>query len=299
MENFTLNNGVKVPVIAFGPGIPGYGKLMIRGNSLYHKVRRKVWYERTLWNYYHANLNAIGNGFRFIDYSMSYGREDIIGRAIRRSHCNRQDIILTTRVSNPVQFQGNVREMFFQSLKKFGTDYIDLLMFHWPVTDHYIDTYREMEKLYQEGYVRILGVANCHQHHLEKIQAECDILPSINQIEVHPLFTQKPLIAYCKSRNIAVQAYTPIARYDDRMVRLPSLKNIAAKYRKTITQIVLRWHIQNGLIPVVRSLNKKRQYENISVFDFMLTAEEMQQIDRININSRMRYDPDNCDFSIL
>jgi diketogulonate reductase-like aldo/keto reductase len=98
---------------------------------------------------------------------------------------------------------------------------------------------------------------------------------------------------------IAVEAYTPIARFDDRLVRLPALKKIAQKHNKSVVQVVLRWHIQNGLIPVVRSLNKKRQLENISVFDFELTKEEMQTIDGFNINSRLRYDPDNCDFSIL
>lgn len=299
METYTLNNGVNVPVIAFGPGIPGYGKHIIQGNTLYYKVLRRLQMEGILWKYYNANLNAIHNGYCFIDYSMSYGREDLIGKAIRKSHCARNEIILTTRISNPVQFEGNIREMFFRSLERFQTDYTDLLMFHWPVTDHYVETYREMEKLYREGYVRILGVANCHQHHLDRLEMECEILPAINQVEVHPLFTQKSLIEYCKSKGIIVQAYTPIARYDDRMVRLPLLKKIAGKYQKTITQIILRWHIQNGLIPVIRSLNKQRQCENISIFDFLLTSEEMKQIDSININSRMRYDPDNCDFSIL
>lgn len=300
MDIYTLNNGVNVPAIAFGPGIPGYGKRIIQGNTLCDKVLKRLQMEGIiLRKYYNANLNAIHNGYRFIDYSMSYAREDLIGKAIQKSHCDRKDIVLTTRISNPVQIKGNIREMFFRSLERFQTDYIDLLMFHWPVTDHYVETYREMEKLYREGYVKILGVANCHQHHLNSLEMECEILPAINQVEVHPLFTQKPLIEYCKSKGIVVQAYTPIARYDDRLVQLPLLKRIARKYHKTITQIILRWHIQNGLIPVIRSLNKQRQCENISVFDFMLTSEEIKEIDGININSRLRYDPDNCDFSIL
>ena len=156
-----------------------------------------------------------------------------------------------------------------------------------------------MLKLYDEGYIKALGVANCHQHHIEELLKVSEVIPAVNQIEVHPLFTQKTLIEYCQNKGIVVEAYTPIARFDDRLVRLPLLKRIAQKYNKTIVQIVLRWHIQNGLIPIVRSLNKKRQLENISIFDFKLTADEMDSIDRININARVRYDPDNCDFSIL
>jgi diketogulonate reductase-like aldo/keto reductase len=156
-----------------------------------------------------------------------------------------------------------------------------------------------MEQLYKDGYCRAIGVANCHRHHLEAIFKIAEIMPAVNQFEVHPLFTQKPLIEYCKSKNIAVEAYTPIARFDDRLVRLPALKEIAKKHRKTIVQVVLRWHIQNGVVPVVRSLNKTRQLENISVFDFELNDGEMKTIDGFNINSRLRYDPDNCDFSIL
>ena len=176
---------------------------------------------------------------------------------------------------------------------------VDLYMFHWPVTGVYLDTWKQMEQLYKEGYCRAIGVANCHQHHLEAILKTAKVIPAVNQFEVHPLFTQKALIEFCKSRGIAVEAYTPIARFDDRLVRLPALNAIARKYNKSVVQIVLRWHIQNGIIPVVRSLNKRRQLENISIFDFGLTEEEVWKIDGFNINSRLRYDPDNCDFSIL
>ena len=125
------------------------------------------------------------------------------------------------------------------------------------------------------------------------------MIPAVNQIEVHPLFTQKELISYCKSLGIQVESYTALARMDDRLIRLPLLKKIGRKYNKTVVQVVLRWHIQSGLIPVIRSLNAKRQKENIDIYDFQLTPEEMLSIDSININARVRYDPDNCDFTIL
>ena len=184
-------------------------------------------------------------------------------------------------------------------LKNMNLEYVDLLQFHWPVTDLYLDTWREMEKLYEEGYVKHLGVANCHQHHLDEILKICKHKPEVGQFEIHPLFTQKPLIQYYKEHGIVVEAYTPIARYDDRLVRLPLLKKLEKKYNKTFVQIILRWHIQNGIIPLVRSMSKEHQLENFSVFDFELSQEDMAAIDAININSRLRYDPDNCDFSIL
>ena len=121
----------------------------------------------------------------------------------------------------------------------------------------------------------------------------------INQFEIHPLFTQKKLIRYCLDNGIRPEAYTPTARFDDRLVRLPLLHRIGKKYGKSILQVVLRWHVQNGVIPVVRALTKSHQQENIDIFDFYLSEAEMADIDGININARVRYDPDNCDFSIL
>ena len=156
-----------------------------------------------------------------------------------------------------------------------------------------------MEKLKDEGLVKHLGVANSHQHHLEEIFKICKHRPEVGQFEIHPLFTQKKLIQYYKDHGIVVEAYTPIARYDDRLVRLPLLKRLEKKYNKTFVQIILHWHVQNGVIPLVRSLSYKHQQENFNIFDFELDAEDMKAIDGININSRLRYDPDNCDFSIL
>lgn len=243
--------------------------------------------------------SAIMNGFHLIDYSCAYGDGNLLGIAIRESGVKRENMIITTRVSNNAQFNHRVREEFLDFLNNAGLEYVDILQFHWPVTACYLDTWREMEKLYEEGYVKHLGVANCHQHHLDEIFKICKYKPEIGQFEIHPLFTQKPLIAFYKEHGIQVCAYTPIARFDDRLMRLPKLKQIGEKYGKSVTQIVLRWHIQNGVIPIVRALNPAHQKENLEIFDFELTMDEMTYIDSVNINSRLRYDPDNCDFSIL
>jgi diketogulonate reductase-like aldo/keto reductase len=300
-----LNNGVEIPAIGNGPAAPGYSpKHKFYSDNvllgLSQKVLNKLYYRpKTYRNYVNAVAHSFKIGITLLDYSSAYGNGHLIAKAIKKSGLRRKDLFLTTRISNGAQKEGKVRECLMEQLKGLGVDYVDLLMFHWPVTGCYLDTWQEMVKFYKEGYCRAIGVANCHQHHLEKILKISDIVPVINQVEIHPLFTQKTLIAYCKGHAIQVEAYTPIARMDDRLVRLPLLRNIAKKYGKTIVQVVLRWHIQNGVIPIVRSLNKNRQLENISIFDFELTSEEMIAIDSININSRLRYDPDNCDFSIL
>lgn len=305
MDKILLNDGNQIPVIGFGPGGAGYSaKYKKSPKSKFIALSQRVWNKfisRPLIyrDYVSAVSSALNNGFNLLDYSAAYGNGALIGKAIKKSGMRRDDIFLTTRVSNRAQFNGNIETEFFEQLKNIGTDYIDLLMFHWPVTNKYVDTYKKMIKLKEKGFVRTLGVANCHQHHLITLINETGVVPSINQFEVHPLFTQKTLLAFCKEHGITVEAYTPVARFDDRLMRLPLLKKIGEKYGKSIIQVVLRWHIQNGLIPVVRTLNERHQKENLDIFDFVLTNDEIKAIDGININSRLRYDPDNCDFTIL
>ena len=292
------------PPIGFGPGGVGYTPKMKKRRQgiglfcfkVYNKLYLKPQQEH---EYVEACSYAFQTGYRLLDYSSAYGNGELIGKAIRKSGISRDALFITTRVSNRAQRGNKVREEFMDCLQGLGVDYVDLLQFHWPVTGYYLDTWREMEKLYEDGLVKHLGVANCHPHHLEEIFKICKYRPEIGQFEIHPLFTQKPLIEYYKQQGIIVEAYTPIARYDDRLVRLPLLKRLEEKYNKDFIQIILRWHIQNGVIPLIRSCNKKHLYSNFQLFDFHLDDEDMKAIDSININSRLRYDPDNCDFSIL
>lgn len=304
LETFKFESGLEIPQLGFGPGIAGYSAKMPKsrkGLSLFlFKVLNKLFYRRNVNKHYVKSVaNAIKMGYVLLDYSSAYGDGVLLGQAIKESGVDRKNIFITTRISNNAQRLHSVREEFLNFLANTNLEYVDLLQFHWPVTDCYLDTWKEMEKLYEEGYVKHLGVANCHQHHLEKIFKICKYRPEVGQFEIHPLFTQKPLISYYRSQGIAVEAYTPIARYDDRLVRLPLLKKLENKYHKNFVQIILRWHIQNGVIPLIRSLSYAHQKSNIDIFDFQLSQEDMNAIDSININSRLRYDPDNCDFSIL
>lgn len=292
-----------IPLIGFGPGIAGYSSKMQKRHEgpwrYYYGIINKVKNRFVKKDYVDAVTHALNLGYRLIDYSSAYGDGSLLQKAIHKSEIKREDLFITTRVSNRAQREGRVREEFMTFLKNMNLKYVDLLQFHWPVTDLYLSTWREMEELYDEGYVKHLGVANCHQHHLEEILKICKHRPEVGQFEIHPLFTQKPLIQYYKDNGMVVEAYTPIARYDDRLVRLPLLNKLEKKYNKTFVQIILRWHVQNGVIPLVRSMSKEHQLENFSIFDFELSHEDMAAIDSININSRLRYDPDNCDFSIL
>lgn len=293
----------QIQLIGFGPGGAGYSPKMQKQHKgiarYYYGVINRI-ITRFVWiKYVDAIANALKLGYRLIDYSSAYGDGSLLQKAIIKSGVKREELFITTRVSNRAQREGRVREEYMSFLKNMNLQYVDLLQFHWPVTGLYLDTWREMEKLKDEGLVKHLGVANCHQHHLEEIFKICKYRPEVGQFEIHPLFTQKPLIEYYKRQGIIVEAYTPVARYDDRLVRLPLLNRLEKKYNKTFVQIILRWHIQNGCIPLVRSLNPKHQQENFDVFNFELSDEDMKAIDGININSRLRYDPDNCDFSIL
>jgi len=245
MDFFQLRNGNKLPKICFGPGIMERD-VCYSSNKFVKFLQRK----RLEQDYYSGIKSCLMSGVRFIDYSAAYGREDIIRKAMHNLHIDRNELFLTTRVSNKSQYGNQVRESALRSIEKFGTEYVDLLMFHWPVADHYVDTWKELIKMRDEGYCRNIGVANCHQNHIETLIKETGVCPDINQIEIHPLFTQKPLLIYCQHNGIQIEAYTPLARMDGRLTRLPKLKSICKNHNKTISQVVLRWHIQNGIIPV-------------------------------------------------
>ena len=309
-KEIELWNGVLIYPIGFGPGsmsrymaehnsvskhkMPSRWNIPLRG---YHKF---VQPHLDRLKYVESIANGMRAGFRLLDYSAAYGTGDAIMDAVNKAGLHRDDVFLTGRVTNIAQINGvdAVKDQIRNILAQYRTDHVDLLMFHWPVTDFFENTWHVICEAYDKGLTRSIGVANCHRHHLERLE-KVGLRPMVNQFEVHPLFSQKELIKYNQDKGIVVEAYTPIARYDDRLMRLPKLHAIAHVHGKTPVQVVLRWHIQNGCIPIVRSLNAGRQKEDFDVFDFELSKEEIDLINSFNINSRLRYDPDNCDFTIL
>lgn len=302
INHFILRNGVEIPCIGTGPGIPESGRKwdalykLPRGGGRLNDMLFKITQHRNYSKWVDTLVESIRIGYRLIDYSSAYENEQLLQSAIIKSGVRREDLFIVSRASNNDQYNHRICESFTESLRKIGVSYLDLYMFHWPVTDHFVDTYKEIEKLYKEGLIRSIGVCNCHQHHLEAIMKECETVPMVNEFEVHPLFTQKPLIRFCKGHGIHVIAYTPLARNDDRLRKNLILQRIARQHNKTIYQVILRWDIQNGLTPIPRSSNIERNRQNFEIFDFVLSDEEIEAIDSININSRLRFDPDNLDF---
>jgi len=302
MKEIRLSNGVMIPAIGFGPMILNYGKVLrISRFNLPLRVYNKFFktsFDRR--RYVESISGAIKQGFRLIDFSASYRNMWAIGVAVKKSGIKRGELFLTGRISNGAQFAGRtkVKEQVYQILKEYATDYLDLLMFHWPVTDCFLDTWAEICELYKNGVARSVGVANCEEEHLSQLLMS-DTKPMVNQIEVHPLFSNQNVVELCQKSGIVVESYTPLARMDDRLFRLPKLKTIAKNCNKTTVQVVLRWHIQKGLVPCVRCLKTEHQIDALNIFDFSLSKEEMGYIDSLNINSRLRYDPKNCDFTIV
>ena len=310
-NNFVLRGGVNIPSIGLGTASPLHETYEhIRGlpNTLSGKVERKLFYNRYAMKWWRRSmsqlwkdsfLHALKSGYRLIDTSAAYGCEELLSQAIAESGVRRDELFITTRISNQQQWNSNARDSLMESMGKLGVNYIDLFMIHWPVPDTYIDVWSKMEGLYGEGLVRSIGVANCHQHHLDKLLESANVVPMLNQFEIHPLMTQKPLIKYCQDKGIQVEAYTPIGRFNEKLAQSSVLKSIAEWHSKTIVQVILRWHIQNRVIPVVRSKNFARIDQNMDIFNFELRPDEMRAIDGMNENLRLRYDPDNCDFSKL
>ena len=305
MNTYVLNNGVQIPSIAFGPSFP----LRWGGGDFFWNSKLGRFLDRGLGRRVHNKMRRIHcrnsveeslqHGCRFIEMVGGGGAEYLTLQALERAGVGIADVFLSAWVCNPTQREGHTIEFVKNVKRSLGVEQIDLVTMLWPVPDNYIQTYKDLVSLYKAGDIRAIGVSNCHQHHLERILDACDVVPAVNQIEVHPLFTQKPLVEFCRNLSIQIQAYAPLARNDDRLRHNRCLQALGTKYGKTTAQIVLRWSIDHGFIPITRSFNKQRIAQNLDIFDFSLTADEMEAIDAININSRLRYDPDNCDFDAL
>lgn len=230
---------------------------------------------------------ALQAGFRHIDTAQMYENESEVGQGIAISGVPRSEIFLTTKVSTGNMRGGKevVREAISQSIGKLKTDYLDLLLIHWPVKDCVRDTWQVMEEFVREGKVRSLGVSNFNRHHLEDLLSYAQIKPVINQIEVHPFMTQEENIAYNRSLDIQVQAWGPFGQGDIDILGNPLLQSLAVKYRKTASQIVLRWIVQRDLITIPRA--KPNHFkENLEILQFELSAEDMELISGLNQNLR-------------
>lgn len=236
---------------------------------------------------------ALRTGYRMIDTASMYGNEADVGRAIRASGIAREDVFVTTKVWNDQQGYDSTMRAFEQSCANLDLGYVDLYLVHWPVPGKYKETYRALEELYEQGRVKAIGVSNFKIHHLEDLMGSCRIKPMVNQVELHPMLTQKKLLMYCRKEGIQVESWRPLMQGN---LDLPLLNELSARYGKTPAQIVIRWHLQQGIVTIPKSVQESRIRENADVFDFELAPEDMNRLDELNEDRRFGADPDHIDF---
>lgn len=238
---------------------------------------------------------ALNDGYRAIDTAAIYGNEKEVGEIVRHSRIPREELFITTKVWNTEQGYDQTLRAFENSLKLLNMDYVDLYLTHWPIKQSYVETYRAIERLYDEKLIRVPGVSNHHIHHLEEVFLKANVQPMVNQIELHPHLTQEELRSFCSKHNIAVTSWSPLAR--GKLLNDEVLTSIGGKYGKSAAQVIIRWHLQSDLIVIPKSVTPDRIKQNADVYDFELTSEEMQLIEAMNRNERIGTNPDEITLS--
>ena len=238
-------------------------------------------------------------GFRAFDTARDYGNEPIVGcvmkECLAEQGLKREDIFITTKIGNSQQQLGDIEEQIDMSLRNLQTDYVDLWLMHWPYPNYYVDTYRKMEKVYKSGKVRAIGMANYRVRHFEHLFKEgVEIMPHCVQFELHPMRTAEDIVTYCREKNIAIQAYSPLCRMIGPIRNSEMLKAIAETHGKSIAQVILRWHYQNHTVPVFKSLKPHRLKENFDIFDFQLSESEMEQVSSLDEDYKYHLESASC-----
>ncbi|HWN31484.1 MAG TPA: aldo/keto reductase [Pseudonocardia sp.] len=268
VPNIRLNNGVEIP--QFGSGV----------------------FQVPPADTKRAVLEAFEAGYRHIDTAQMYRNEEGVGQAVAESSLSRDEIFVTTKLNNGGHGYESAIAALDESLRTLQLDHVDLYLVHWPLPhlDRYVDTWKGFEKLLADGKARSIGVSNFQVAHLDRLAKETGTVPAVNQIELHPLFTQLELREYHAEHGIATEAWAPIAQ--GTVLGDPTLAALAEKYGRTPAQVVLRWHVQIGNIVFPKSVNPARMRENINVFDFELSAEDVAAVEALNNDQRNGPDPD-------
>lgn len=269
MELILLENGVKMPQLGLG--------VWQSGADTASAVK---------W--------ALEAGYRHIDTAARYGNEEEVARGIRESGVPREDIFITTKLWTDDVRKGRAKAALMESLKRLDTDYADLYLIHWPANG-YQQAWKDLTEMYHEGWCRAIGVANFEKDHLESIKGISDMHPLVNQVESHPYFSNRDIIAYSKSQHIVPEAYSPLGRGKG-ILEDETVVKIARKYGRTPAQVVLRWQVQNGIIVIPKSVHKERIEENMQIFDFKLRRKDMEAIDSLNRDEKIGADPHTFTF---
>ncbi|MEK5382477.1 aldo/keto reductase [Niallia sp. FSL W8-0635] len=255
IPQITLNDGLVIPAI-------GLGTYNLRGASGVQ-----------------AMTSAIDMGYRLLDSAFNYENEGAVGEAIRRSSVSRDQLLITSKLPGRHHQYDKAIYTIQESLYRTKLDYYDLFLIHWPnpKTDLYVEAWQALIDAQKWGLIRSIGVCNFLPEHLDRLKKETGVLPSINQVELHPYFSQKEQLAYDKENGIITESWSPLGRANN-VLENETIQQIAEAHSKTISQVILRWHTQLGALPIPKSSSPQRQQENLEIFDFQLTEEQMQQI---------------------
>lgn len=260
-DSYKLSNGVEIPCIGFGTWQTPNGDVAVS-----------------------SVLSALEAGYRHIDTAQGYGNEESVGAAVKQSGIDRKEIFVTSKLTNSEHGYQKTLDAFEETMKKLDMEYIDLFLIHWPNPIAFRDQWQEanagswkaFEELYKAGRIRSIGISNFHPHHIDELMKTATIAPMVNQIRLCPGDTQDEVVDYCRSKNILLEAYSPLGV--GKIFDVPEMKALAEKYGRSIAQICIRWSLERGYLPLPKSVTPARIKENVEVFDFELSADDVQLI---------------------
>ncbi|MGV0168502.1 aldo/keto reductase [Furfurilactobacillus sp. WILCCON 0119] len=269
MENVTLNNGVQIPQL-------GLGVFLVENED---DLKTSV-------------TTALADGYRHFDTAAIYHNEAGVGEALAESDVKRENLFITSKLWDSVQTYDDTITAFEESLKKLQMDYLDLYLIHWP-SNGYVEKWRALEDLYKAGRIKAIGVSNFEKPQMDKLLASAEITPAIDQIETHPYFQRGDLNSYLTGLGIVHEAWGPLGQGKSGVLEDETLIKIAEAHGKSVAQVILRWHLQRGIVVIPKSIHPERIAQNIDVFDFSLTDEEMASIAKLDKNQRGSEDPND------
>lgn len=277
-DSYVLSNGVKIPCVGFGTW-----KLLDDETTV------------------DIIKTAIDCGYRHIDTAFAYRNEKAVGKAIRECGIKRSELFVTSKLDNPDHGYEKTMKEFEITMDNLGLEYLDLYLIHWPIPLVYRENWREVnegtwkafEELYQEGKIKAIGVSNFLEHHIDALLESATIAPMVDQLELHPQYIQRETVNYCKDHRMIVEAWSPLIRGQ---LSDPALVKIAGKYNKTVAQLLLRWSIQNGFLPLPKSSTRERILENTDIFDFEITSDDIEAMKALEVFGRTGPHPDSAPF---
>ena len=278
-DMYTLTNGVKIPCVGFG-----------------------TWQVKDGTEAVTSVKTALELGYRHIDTAQVYGNEESVGAAVKQSGVKREDIFITTKLWNDEHGYDKTMAAFEKSMKKLGMDYLDLFLIHWPNPIAFRDqwqkanagTWKAFEELFKAGRVRSIGVSNFRKHHIEELLKTAAVTPMVNQIRLCPGDTQDETVEYCRSQGMLLEAYSPLGL--GKIFDIKEMQALAAKYNKSIAQIAIRWSLQRGYLPLPKSTHPTRIKENMEVFGFQLSEDDVELIANLKGAAGYAQDPDTAGF---